>query len=372
MPSLHHKEDVTVQLKVDPYFTGIMRGLANDEAEGCELKGECVVRVHHRPVKARRIVVWFEGRSKVNLQGALGVASSETVESRSLIFKDKHFLGDDGQVKVLEPGTYVYPFSFELPATLPASFRGKYGRIRYRLQATFHRPQMFSSDIHTSTDIVLRRSLPLMHMDNEEVRTGSNQNVHYTASAPSIAYREGGLVRLNLNINLEHPEYQSVRSVTCALREVVKYRTTGERSSTCQSAAKSEELFPLGWSTFYPSQSPDYNPAAQHDYNAIFRLCPRVHGDTQTRLLQVTHAVVVNVMVDTNKPIGMSTESPHASDDESDDASINGDDDKPSVQQLETGAMPSPPAYNSNEVPPSYFSSLEQLPAVPAYPIEQH
>lgn len=237
MPSLHHKDDVTVQLKVDPYFTGIMRGLANDEAEGCELNGECIVQVHHRPVKARRIVVWFEGRSKVNLQGALGVASSETVESRSLIFKDKHFIGDDGQVKVLEPGTYVYPFSFELPATLPASFRGKYGRIRYRLQATFHRPQMFSSDIHTSTDIVLRRSLPLMHMDNEEVRTGSNQDVHFTASAPAIAYREGGLVRLNLNINLEHPEYQSVRSVTCALREVVKYRTTGERSMTCQSAA---------------------------------------------------------------------------------------------------------------------------------------
>lgn len=224
--------------------------------------------------------------------------------------------------------------------------------------------------------------------------------------------------------------------------------------------SKSEELFPLGWSTFYPSRSPDYDPAAQHDYNAIFRLCPRVHGDTQTRLLQVTHAVVVNIMVDTNKPIGTPSETPHASDDELDDASINGDDDKPSVQQLEhmpsppssrpssppplsrssssssissifsirrhattppssrrssvssgcsgsapamtmampkqqtqkslvmcsieipvvvtsreqiwDGAMPSPPAYNSNEVPPSYFSSLEQLPAVPAYPIEQH
>lgn len=218
-----------------------MRGLPNDEeSEGCVLKGTCIVHVH-RPVKVRRLIVWFEGRSKVNLRGhsSIGIASTETCESRSLYLKDQHFIGDDGQIHQLTPGRYEYPFSFDIPANLPASFRGKYGRIRYRLQATMQRP-MLSSDIRISQDIVLRRSLindltpgtEMMDTVNGENRA---EHVQYSATATTMAYREGGLVRLNVDVNLGRPDTHAVRSVTCALKETVRYRTTGERSLTCQS-----------------------------------------------------------------------------------------------------------------------------------------
>ncbi|KAI9252348.1 hypothetical protein BDA99DRAFT_520846 [Phascolomyces articulosus] len=486
------KDDAaTVEFDIDPSFSGVMRGFADDESEGCTLSGTCIIHIH-RPLKVRRFVVWFEGRNKVNLRGnnPMSISSTEMMEGRSLYYKSQQFFGDDGQLKNLEPGTYKYPFSFDLPPTLPASFRGKYGMIRYRLQSTLFRPT-FSSDIHTSREITLHRSLMGDHLttstaaDMTETVEGVNriEQLHYSATATSMAYREGGLVRLNLNIDLGRPETQVVKSVTCALRETVRYRTTGERSLTCQPCSKTDDVYPLGWSTFYPSQSPDYNAEDPHDYNAVFRLCPRVNADNKTRLIDVKHSVVINMTVEEDRrhsnpqqyPTITPASSCHESDNEDDE---NDSDRKLSVQQIEhafttaaaavatvssttplsppvsqpttppvlsrstssssissifslrrnnnnsdngngsrsnassrrssisgitpstpssslrreqthltlcaleipvlvtsrehiwNGAMGSPPAYNAAETPPSYFQSMEQLPAVPTYPPE--
>lgn len=223
--------------------------------------------------------------------------------------------------------------------------------------------------------------------------------------------------------------------------------------------SKTEELFPLGWSTFYPSQSPDYSPYEPHNYNAIFRLCPRVNADTETRLLKVTHAIVVNIMIEEHAPtaedaasvtsaeehtskeyiqqienalalaaetsLSYSLPTPPSSEPSTPpplsrtssssslsslfssirrshhhDKSYSAPSSRRSSISLGTmtprtkqqqhkthlslcslelpvvvtsrehvwdGAMPSPPAYDTIETPPSYFHALEQLPAVPVY-----
>ncbi|KAI7855493.1 hypothetical protein BDC45DRAFT_506382 [Circinella umbellata] len=473
----------SIEFDIDSSFSGIMRGFADDESEGCTLTGTCIVHIR-RPLKARRLVVWFEGRNKVNLRGNSPISSTEMVESRSLYYKSQQFIGDDGQLRHLEPGTYEYPFSFDLPSTLPASFRGKYGMIRYRLQATMFRPT-FSSDIHSTREITLRRSLlgddftSSTAADMTETVEGANRHEQllYSATATSMTHREGGLVRLNVNMNLGRPETQAVKSVTCALRETIRYRTTGERSLTYQPCSKIDEVYPLGWSTFHPSQSPDYNSEAPHNYNAVFRLCPRVNADNSTRLIDVKHSVIINMMVEEERrnqqqyPTITPASSCYESDNEDDDS----DNHKLSVQQIEhafttaaaavgtttsttllsppasqpttppvlsrstssssissifslrrttnngennhgsrsnassrrssfsaitpstpsssrkekshhltlctleipvlvtsrehvwDGALPTPPAYNTAETPPSYFQSMEQLPAVPNY-----
>ncbi|GAA5815701.1 hypothetical protein MFLAVUS_009215 [Mucor flavus] len=306
MPHLKNsnKEDATIVLGLDPSFTGVLRGVAHDESEGCTVKGNCILKVN-KPIKVRRFVVWLEGRCKVTLKGnGYSVANTEGIESRTLYSKDQHFLGDDGATHVLMPGEYMYPFSFDLPPSLPASYRGRKGYIRYRLQAAIYRP-MFASDIQVSRDIPIKRCLlndntPMAELrETYEGRHHTNK-LHYTATAPSISYREGGLIRLNLTMQLIRPETQSIRTVTCALREKVQYRTTDGQANTLLS--KTENLFPLGYSTFYPNQSSDYDPKEKADYNALFRLCPRVNADLNSRLMKVTHALVVNIMVeDTSK-----------------------------------------------------------------------
>lgn len=240
--STHSKDDVYIELRIDPYFTGIMRGFADDEAEGCVLKGTCHVHAQ-RPVKLRRLMIRFEGRSKVSLRGhgPISMSSPEFNEIRMIYSKTIDFIeeDDDGRIHTLPAGEHVFDFEFDLPSTLPASFKGKYGSIRYRLFANLYRPSLFSSDVHATRDIILRRSvmsdltslsdiIDTVHGENKA------EQIKYSATAPAMAYREGGLVRLDLSVLLGRPEFQSVRSVTCALRETVQYRTTGERSLTCQ------------------------------------------------------------------------------------------------------------------------------------------
>ncbi|KAG0168240.1 Arrestin domain-containing protein 2 [Apophysomyces sp. BC1015] len=254
----------------------------------------------HQPVRVRRLVVSFEGRCKVRLK-APGMPKTDGIERRTLNSQSLFFLDNDTHT-TLEPGQYTYPISFELPSNLPASFRGKRGYIRYRLQATLCRP-LFVTDLHTSHDITLRRCLmgdliSMAHMHETVDGTRHKDKLQYSATAPTITYREGGLIQLNLAMQLVRPSTCVVRSVTCALRERIQYRTTGQQALTCQSAAKTDDLYPLGWSTFSPAEEPDYNPAARHEYNAVFRLCPRVNADTNTRLLRVSHSFILNIMVE--------------------------------------------------------------------------
>ncbi|KAI8088998.1 uncharacterized protein BX664DRAFT_331934 [Halteromyces radiatus] len=296
------KEDASISFVIDDSFTGIMQGAADDESEGCTLSGQCVLQVH-RPIKVRRLIIYFEGRCKVHLKKSSSygmVSTPEASETRSLYSRQQHFLGQDGELHVLQPGEHAYYFSLELPSHLPASYQGKRGYIRYRLTCAIYRP-MFSSDLRTSMDITIKRCLMsdlTPTADRVETVYGKKHTnkIRYSATAPTMAYREGGLIRLNLAMQLLHPEHYGMKSVTCALRERVQYRTTDSQAHTLMS--RSDDVFPLGYSTFSPSQAHDYDPTKPQEYNALFRLIPRVNADTNSRLLKVTHSLVVNILLE--------------------------------------------------------------------------
>ncbi|KAI8066669.1 hypothetical protein BC940DRAFT_302021 [Gongronella butleri] len=298
MPSTkQHKEEPTLSIELDDDFTGVLQGEAGDESEGCVLSGQVIIDTP-RPLRVRRLTVWFEGRCKVHLRKASSygmVASAEASETRSLFSKYHSFIGLDGVLQVLDPGRHAYYFSIDLPAHLPASFKGKRGYIRYRLSAGLFRP-MFSSDIQVNQDITLKRCLlsgPDEALSHTMQGTKYAPWLKYSAKAPSIAYREGGLVRLQVALQLLFPELHRIKSVSCALRERVQYRTTDHQANTVHS--RSDEAFPLGFSTFYPDHAPDYDASKPQDYAAVFRLIPRVNADTNSRLLRVSHSLVVNI-----------------------------------------------------------------------------
>ncbi|KAI8375952.1 uncharacterized protein BYT42DRAFT_572872 [Radiomyces spectabilis] len=300
---MKNKEDATLEVILDPNFTGTLRGLANDVSEGCVLKGVCLVQVY-RPIKVRRLFVRFEGRCRVNIKCStvVGMPSSDGLESRTLILKETVYIDGEPQAQVLEPGLYRYPFSFDIPGKLPATLYSKRGYICYRLKANLCRP-IFVNDLRVSQDITLRRCLmseltPMLNV-TEEVQGKENSDIlDYKATAPSMVYREGGLIRLNLDTRLVDPSTYSIRSISCALRERVSYSTTGKQSLTSQTVDKVDDLYPLGWSTFYPSEAADYDPTEAHQYNAVIRVCPRVNADTTCRLLRAEHTVVVNILVE--------------------------------------------------------------------------
>ncbi|KAG0169400.1 hypothetical protein DFQ28_003951 [Apophysomyces sp. BC1034] len=420
------KDDATISLEIDPTFTGVFRGTAYDESDGCVLNGTCVVQVH-RPIKVRRLLVWFEGRCKINLKSnvhSYGMPTTEGFERRTLFSKDVRFIGDDAQIHTLPVGKHTYSFQFDLPANLPASYGGnnKRGYIRYRLQAGLYRP-MFSNDLTCAKEIPLRRCLlenPADVLLDTVHGTINAHKLRYHATAPTMAYREGGLVQLDLGMSLTRPESQTIKSVTCALRERVHYRTTDVHGHTVHQ--RTDDTFPLGYSTFRPAAD---QPAGS--YNAMFRLCPRVSADTNCKLLKVTHALVVNIIVE--DPLDEDATRASDTEEEPEDVGYESGKDfetslpspphsRPTTPTLsrssssssitslrlfrrasedpqrqrakrnkgETlcslefpvvvtsrehfwdGAMPDPPSYATADAPPSYCQSIEALPRAPIYP----
>lgn len=313
--SLHKSEEISLSIEISPDFTGILRGYAHDESEGCTLSGELTMETA-RQVKIKSLETAFTGVCRVNFKttNKMGVPTSDGIESRG-IYRTKVTHLDDTAINnsqngsrkplIYEPGTYKFSFSFNIPPSLPHTFNGKHGCIEYELNASVTR-SIFSTGVHTSKPVILRRCLmdtpsPIAWTSKTVIGKKHPEIVRYSATAPSMVYCEGGLLELGLNVELKEPDRYSVRIVTCGLKERVVYRTTGKSSLTNQAMHYNESSFPLGCSTFFPSQHPEYNPADLHNYNAIFRLYPRVHTDNKSSLIVVQHLLMIRMIIDDNE-----------------------------------------------------------------------
>lgn len=311
MNPFHNSADFSLSIHVDESFDGILRGCAHDETEGCVLSGELILTVR-RPTKIKGLQTKFVGEIGVNFKttNSLGVPTADGIESRLLCRKVQTHVGDatnfdSARTTSFDIGTYKFPFEFYVPGALPHSFQGKHGYIKYELNAFAMRPKM-NSDIHTSYPIILRRCLmnsmdPIAPASQFVVGKMCSDILSYSATAPSMVYCEGGLLTMDLNIQLRNPEQYSVTMVTCGLQERTHYRTTGLRSLTNQRKQHIEKLYPLGCSTFYPSDHKKYNPTDLHNYNAIFRLCPRVKTDTRSPLINVKHNLIIKINIKENE-----------------------------------------------------------------------
>lgn len=317
MKHIYQGDDFSLSIHVDPSFRGILRGFANDVSEGCLLKGETLLEVHRR-TRIRSLETIFVGEIRVDFKttNSVGLPTSDGVEKRHICKRVlKHFnerMIMDGQSEIIkstmvDPGSYKFPFKFFISASLPHSFEGKNGSIRYRVDV-FSIRKLFSSDIHISYPIILRRCL----MDSLNPVPSPTQTVdgdmhhdvlRYSATAPTMTYREGGLLTLDLFVHLKDPDRHSVRMITCGLEEQEYYRTTGQQSLTQEAMDHTRKSYPLGCSTFFPSEHEQYDPVQLHNYNAIFRLYPRVHSDTKSSLIAVLHRLNVRIIIDDNQVI---------------------------------------------------------------------
>ncbi|KAI5722536.1 hypothetical protein M8J76_009863 [Diaphorina citri] len=120
------------------------------------VSGRVILNLHDKPKKVRAVIIHFKGEAKVEYSGQQrvrkdnGDTENENVQFKAsedyYDFKYNLFGGSEAEMEIPQ-GSHVYPFSSTLPPTLPSSFDGEHGCVRYKVTARLDRPWKFDETV---------------------------------------------------------------------------------------------------------------------------------------------------------------------------------------------------------------------------------
>ncbi|GJQ68172.1 hypothetical protein Trydic_g10736 [Trypoxylus dichotomus] len=97
--------------------------------------------------KGEATVQWVIEESKTNNEGK---TENERIEltGEEEYFRIQYYCygGKDNEATELPAGNHIFPFTCVLPPTLPSSFEGQYGHIRYTVKVVLDRPWKFDQE----------------------------------------------------------------------------------------------------------------------------------------------------------------------------------------------------------------------------------
>ncbi|KAM9322700.1 arrestin domain-containing protein 1b [Pholidichthys leucotaenia] len=133
---------------------------------------------------------------KVNCQGSCGISNKINDSSWSL---EEQYLNSTLSVAdkgTLPPGEHSFPFQFLIPAAVPTSFEGPFGKVFYRVRAAIDTPRF-------SKDYKAQRPFYLLNMLNlNEVPSIEHQNCAVTTKKFSYLLVKTGILMLKARSDL--------------------------------------------------------------------------------------------------------------------------------------------------------------------------
>ncbi|RVE65415.1 hypothetical protein OJAV_G00116320 [Oryzias javanicus] len=171
---------------------------------------------------------------KVNCQGSCGVSSKMNDTTWNLeeqYFNSTLSVADKG---VLSPGEHSFPFQFLIPAAVPTSFEGPFGKVVYRVQASIDTPR-FSKDYKALKVFYMLNLLNLNEVPNIEqtssavttkkfsyllVKTGT---LMLKASSDLRGYVPGQVIKLSTEIH--NKSGKDTGCVLASLLQKVMYKS---------------------------------------------------------------------------------------------------------------------------------------------------
>ncbi|KAK2185387.1 hypothetical protein NP493_239g11065 [Ridgeia piscesae] len=136
------------------------------------LRGNVIVDLAE-PMRMTNIRLWFFGRSKVHWSKKSHSSHRKQLthyHGEEIYFDQSQLLfGRADGSEVLHPeGVHSYPFTLPLAESLPSSFEGKYGYVRYLCKATIEKPWKFDHDTKTAFTVLSQLDL---NYEPSELRT---------------------------------------------------------------------------------------------------------------------------------------------------------------------------------------------------------
>lgn len=116
------------------------------------------------PKKIRGIIIKFSGEAETKWsqtetktdQEGKQYESTTNLTGQEEYFQIQYYLlgGKNSKEIDLDAGTHSYPFTCALPPTLPSSFEGEWGFVRYTIKVTLDRPWKFDQDIKMAFTVI--------------------------------------------------------------------------------------------------------------------------------------------------------------------------------------------------------------------------
>ncbi|XP_037948386.1 arrestin domain-containing protein 17 [Teleopsis dalmanni] len=212
------------------------------------------------PKKVRGIIIrflgeanteWSETRSVTNSEGKTE-DETEYLKGHEEYFQIQYYLlgGKNSAEIELPAGTHTYPFTCALPPTLPSSFEGEFGHVRYTIKVTLDRPWKFDQDMKMAFTVIAPVDLNLnprvkepFKLDLEKTfccfccRSGPLQVI---TSVPVTGYVSGQIVPITCEC--DNASNVTINSVKFVLRKRVTFHTTQPRREKKESKITISEL----------------------------------------------------------------------------------------------------------------------------------
>ncbi|CAI2330667.1 unnamed protein product [Caenorhabditis sp. 36 PRJEB53466] len=183
-------------------------------------------RVHlktEEKYKARAVNIQFEGRAYTDWDD---YESVRRVDAEGKTHFDRRRVNYSATVNYLEheillwacrdgsneiaPGAYTWPFSFVLPTTVPPSFEGKYGYVRYSVKAEVDRPWRFDKAKKRCITVSPLLDLNTMAQAMTPLHDQASENIGFCCfkkgylelrvDIPKTGFVPGEVVPMNLHI----------------------------------------------------------------------------------------------------------------------------------------------------------------------------
>uniref|UniRef100_A0A8D9BAL5 Arrestin domain-containing protein 3 n=1 Tax=Cacopsylla melanoneura TaxID=428564 RepID=A0A8D9BAL5_9HEMI len=215
------------------------------------VSGRVILNLQDKPKKVRAVTIQFKGESKVEFSGQEtvrkdnGDTANENVQFKSTEeyydFKYNLLGGSQAEMEIPQ-GSHVYPFTSTLPPSLPSSFDGEHGYVRYKVTATLDRPWKFDEHAEGVFYVVTLYDLNTDMKAKETIHQEVSKNfcclwcqsgpLQLILAAPFSGFVPGQTVPLSIDV--ENGSNVAVDKVTVELTKYMTWKATEPTSSEKQ------------------------------------------------------------------------------------------------------------------------------------------
>lgn len=179
-------------------------GKDNVFAAGDTITGRVTLELS-KDTKIKTLSIKAKGKASVMWTEYYAPNVYVTFTAKEKYFSDKKHLLDDTNL-VIASGRHVFPFTFEIPyKELPSSFRGKHGKIIYRLEARASRSMKLDRKAKEEFFIVYNEDLSTPDIVKpqyacDEKKLLSSGNVILNVHTKQMGYLQGNTIEVQTEI----------------------------------------------------------------------------------------------------------------------------------------------------------------------------